>query len=60
VDTRIEKLWYDLTVPLDAYKCLDPNREDGVLILRTLERAVNELIMWPEYCSGWGSAPRRK
>ena len=49
VDDRIEKTYYDLTVPLEATKLLHPNTSDYVKTMKCLEQAANRLVMWPEY-----------
>ncbi|MDD6484486.1 MAG: alpha-mannosidase [Clostridiales bacterium] len=45
IDTRIEKLFYDVHVPYEAAMCLDENDDNRILILKTLERALSYLDM---------------
>ena len=43
VDTRIEKLYYDLHVPLDASLCFEDTDDNSIRILKELELALNLL-----------------
>ena len=49
VDDRIEGIYYDMSVPLDACKNFQPEHETRIQILKHLEQAANRLVMWPLY-----------
>lgn len=48
-DRRIEKLYYDLKVPLDTYHCLKCDDETAISLMSVLEQAVNLLSMREPY-----------
>ena len=43
IDKRIEKLYYDLSVPLEGTRYLDPDSKDYIDILNTLNGALSHL-----------------
>ena len=47
VDDRIEGIWYDFSVALDAVTCQGRECENSRKILGHLEQAANRLVMWP-------------
>ena len=49
VDDAIEKVYYDLTVPLAASRLLNKNTREYVETMKCLEQAANRLVMWPEF-----------
>jgi len=49
VDDRIEKTYYDLSVPLAASRLLNKNTSEYVTTMKCLEQGANRLVMWPEY-----------
>lgn len=49
LDTKIQKLYYDLHVPLDACRVLGYGNEDYIRILRCLELALSELDLCKPY-----------
>lgn len=49
LDDRIEKAYYDLSVPLQGTRLLQKNSREYVETMKCLEQAANRLVMWPEY-----------
>lgn len=45
LDEKIEQLYYDLSVPLDAAMCFDEENENRITILKSLEQALALLDM---------------
>jgi len=44
-DVKIEKLWYDLKIPLDAANCQSPESDEHIKIIRGLDVCVSGLDM---------------
>lgn len=42
-DTSVEQLFYDISVPFEAYKCMEKESEAAVIILKYLEKACNKI-----------------
>ena len=43
VDSLIEQLYYDISVPFEAYKCMDKDADSAVIILKHLEITCNKI-----------------
>lgn len=49
IDTRIEKLYYDMSVPYECLACLDENSEEWVTVCKFLELTCNLLDLRVPY-----------
>ncbi len=49
IDDRIEGIYYDLSVPLDACATFPEGSDARIQMLKHLEQATNRLVMWPLY-----------